>query len=211
MITLIPASDQDQFAREIDSMHRLRAKIFHDRMKWPVIVSDGGERDHFDTLNPLYVVGSTDGQVYACARLLPTTGPNMLRDVFPDLLPSGGVSGPTIWESSRFCVDFEGDCERSDLLVSQRTAELLSGIVEAGLLIGLEYVVTVVDVAVERVLRRAGCPCERLGPPRRIGRSLAIAGMFAMGNDLLASIRKAGDIQGEIIDLRNRSKIPHAA
>ena len=61
------------------------------------------------------------------------------------------------------------------------TGELLAGIVEVGIRAGLEFVVTVMDVAVEPVSRRAGCPCDRIGSPRRIDKSLAVAGLFEMG------------------------------
>ena len=75
---------------EIEAMHRLRAAVFHERLARPVTVLDGWERDGFDELNPLYVLVTTrDGTVRGSARLLPTTGPNMLADVFCDLLPEG--------------------------------------------------------------------------------------------------------------------------
>ena len=61
------------------------------------------------------------------------------------------------------------------------TGELLAGIVEVGIRAGLELLVTVMDVAVEPVSRRAGCPCDRIGSPRRIDKSLAVAGLFEMG------------------------------
>jgi acyl homoserine lactone synthase len=202
MITLIQASNAAWHRAELDGMHRLRADIFHTRMGWPVTVEEGRERDTFDDLNPLYIVGTNPlGEVVSSARLLPTTGPNMVADVFSSLLPDGiAVRSPLIWESSRFSVLTQISEKRSDLLIHNRTAELLCGIIEVGLVAGLDYIVSVVDVSVERVLRRAGCPCERLGSPGRIGRSLAIAGMFPMTEQLLASVRSAGGITGSVLD-----------
>jgi acyl homoserine lactone synthase len=197
MIRLIQGVERHRYPREIEAMHRLRAAIFHERLAWPVTVIDGWERDGFDELNPLYVIVTTqDGTVRGSARLLPTTGPNMLADVFSDLLPDKqGVRSPTIWESSRFSVQ-QDQSEQSQRQINPVTGELLSGIVEVGIRSGLEFVVTVMDVSVERVLRRAGCPCERIGSPGRVGRSLAVVGLFEMTEGLLAGIREASGLVG---------------
>jgi acyl homoserine lactone synthase len=200
MIKLITAANAANYQFELDGMHQLRARIFADRMKWPVEVVDGRERDAFDGLNPLYIVGVQHNRVVSSARLLPTTGPNMLGDVFSDLLPPNGeIASPLIWESSRFCVDTDTDATAAKSGVNAYTAELLCGIIETGINAGLEFIVSVVDVSIERVLRNAGCRCERLGQPRRIGQSLAIAGMFPMTYELLSAVRTVGGIEGSVI------------
>ena len=99
------------------------------------------------------------------------------------------MRSPTIWENSRFSV-LHDPHEQPACQISPITGELLGGIVEVGIRAGLEFVVTVMDVAVERVLRRAGCPCDRIGSPRRIGRGLAVAGLFEMTDELLSSVRE---------------------
>jgi N-acyl-L-homoserine lactone synthetase len=197
MIRLIQGAERHKYPIEIEAMHRLRAAVFHERLAWPVTVLDGWERDGFDELNPLYVLVVTeDGVVRGSARLLPTIGPNMLCDVFADLLPQGRqVRSPTIWESSRFSV-LHDPADQLARQINPITGELLSGIVEVGVRSGLEFVVTVMDVSVERVLRRAGCPCERIGSPRRIGKSLAVAGLFEMTEGLLGGIRRASGLNG---------------
>jgi N-acyl-L-homoserine lactone synthetase len=65
----------------------------------------GYERDRFDDENPLYLVSvDPDTEEYwGSLRLLPTTGPNMLRDVFPQLLDGDYIESATIWECSRIC------------------------------------------------------------------------------------------------------------
>lgn len=45
------------------------------------------EVDVFDAWRPVYLLQKNeDNRVQGCVRLLPTTGPNMLRDTFPALL-----------------------------------------------------------------------------------------------------------------------------
>ena len=45
-------------------------------------------------------------KVKGSLRLLPTTGPTVLADVFSDTLPDAVTfSAPTIWECTRFCLE----------------------------------------------------------------------------------------------------------
>ncbi len=123
MIRLIPGARAKLFPREIDAMFRSRALIFSERLGWEVVVKDERERDRFDDENPLYLnsVDPESGQYWGSLRLLPTTGPNMLRDVFPFLLSDGRViEGASIWESSRICaIAVEGQPERARAVSDQ--------------------------------------------------------------------------------------------
>ena len=74
-------------------MHRLRRRVFRDRLEWEVSVSDGLEVDRYDDLSPTYLLGIDGQDVVGCVRLLPTTGRNMLADTFPVLLD--GRAAPT--------------------------------------------------------------------------------------------------------------------
>ncbi|GAA0033889.1 hypothetical protein BROWWM01_80210 [Bradyrhizobium ottawaense] len=87
-------------------MHRLRRRVFKDRLDWDVSVRDGLEIDQYDTFDPTYLLALEKSYVVGCVRLLPTTGRNMLADTFPVLLDGNPAPrAATIWESSRFCVD----------------------------------------------------------------------------------------------------------
>ena len=87
-------------------MYQLRHEVFHDRLGWEVTTDNGMEHDEFDHADPVYVLAKGDeDEVLGCWRLLPTTGPNMLRDTFPQLLH--GQRAPQqadVWELSRFAV-----------------------------------------------------------------------------------------------------------
>ena len=96
MLKLIEGSYASFFPREINAMFRNRAETFSERLGWEVAVKDGYERDMFDDANPLYLVSvDPDTEEYwGSLRLLPTTGPNMLRDVFPQLLDGDTSRAP---------------------------------------------------------------------------------------------------------------------
>jgi N-acyl-L-homoserine lactone synthetase len=132
MIKIIPGEWRDRYPRLIDEMHKLRRKVFHDRLKWQVTVISRWEIDGYDALNPLYVVAlDEDERVIGGLRLLPTTGFNMLNDTFSELLPDGErFSSPLVWESSRFSVRITGDARTDAKVVSRTTAELLMALMK---------------------------------------------------------------------------------
>lgn len=213
MIRLIRGSERRNFPRDVDQMYRLRARIFHERMGWEVAVKDGWEFDHFDELDPLYVLCiDSYGDVCGCARLLPTTGPNMLNDVFSVLLPDGRpVRSALAWESSRFAVDLTPGAERTGNRLNRVTGELLIGIFDVGMRAGLDFIVSVYDAMMARVLARAGCNAEPLGPPRRIGKVMAYAGFFEVSDAMMANLRDASGVTEDIIERESAQRVGLAA
>jgi len=195
MIKLIEASYSRFFPREIDAMFRSRAETFQDRLGWEVIVKDGRERDRFDDLNPLYLVSvdPDSGEYWGSLRLLPTTGPNMLRDVFPQLLDEGEeVACSTIWESSRICVATRsGQPERTRSGLNFALCELVLGIAEVAILAGLTQIVSVFDARMLRILRATGCSPKIIGTPQRIGTVMSYAALFSAGYRPLKTVREA--------------------
>lgn len=202
MIRIVQSKNKEKYSQEMDQMHKLRASVFSDRLGWEVEVIDGWEIDAFDALDPLYLISLDDlGQVRGTLRLLPTTGPNMLRDVFHCLLPDGLViESSRIWESSRFSVDLAHPAERSANRLNRVTGELLAGIVEVGMLAGLTHVVSVYDARMARVLKHAGCPADLVGEPQRIGGVMTYAGLFATDEEMLARIRAAAGLEGSVLE-----------
>ena len=202
MIILVQGADKFRYNRLITEMFRLRASVFDERLGWDVNVVDGMEMDQFDRVNPLYLLSVNDnGVLRGSLRLLPTTGPNMLRDVFPELMDgSEPVCSPIIWESTRFCVSSEAASERTANRLNYTTAELLAGIVEVGQLAGLDWVASVYDARMKRVLRNAGCPAVEIGTPTRIGKVMTYAGLFAIEDEMLGRIREVAGIEGSVLE-----------
>jgi acyl homoserine lactone synthase len=170
------------------------------------------EIDRFDEENPLYLISVDDvtGQLRGSVRLLPTTGPNMLRNVFPELLPDGLViESATIWEASRFAMDPDAAVPLPGRHLSYVTGELLAGLVEIGLMVGVTEIASVIDARMVRVLRLAGYPAELISPPRRIGVCITYAGLSEVNEAALERIRSACGIKGSV--LQPHSIVHHAA
>ncbi|WP_230646845.1 acyl-homoserine-lactone synthase [Bradyrhizobium sp. Leaf401] len=182
-------------------MHRLRRRVFKDRLDWDVSVSNGLEVDQYDTFEPTYLLGLEQNDVVGCVRLLPTTGPNMLADTFPVLL-DGNAAPKTarIWESSRFCVDTRSAPATAEHGLRKATLLLFAAMIEWGQQHNLRAIATVTDLCMERILRRAGWHLDRLGMPRQIGSTKAVAGLLPITDEALGAIRAAGQIPGCAIE-----------
>ncbi len=71
--------------------------------------------------------------------------------------------------------------------------------IEFGLSRSLIDIVTVTDVRIERILRRAGWPLRRIGEPRAIGDTKAVAGYLEISPQALLSVRRAGGIKRPVL------------
>lgn len=201
MIQLITKPWYGEFSGTLVAMYQLRHRVFRVRMDWQIQTSGDLEIDEFDGLHPDYLVQlSDDGRVQGCVRLLPTAGPTMLRDTFPTLLSDRPAPAkPLIWESSRFAIDVGSDAPKGEHGIARATYELFAGMIEFGLSRGLSDILTVTDVRMERILRRAGWPLRRIGDPSSIGNTLAVAGYLGISTQALATIRRAGSLSGPVL------------
>jgi acyl homoserine lactone synthase len=188
MIRIVTKDNAERHVSNLYQMHRLRKTVFMDRLGWDVTVRGELEIDEYDALGPSYLLSidrcdALDG----CVRLLPTTGPNMLRDIFPSFVTKAAVPcGERVWEASRFAVNKNTTAAEAGL--SQTTHDLLIGVLKFGLSNGIRTIACVVDVRMERILRRAGWQLDRLGPARRIGKTVAMAGQLDVSEQILRQL-----------------------
>ena len=160
-------------SKELWEMHTLRAKVFRGRLGWEVPVLSGMEIDGYDALEPRYMLMRDGETLRGCWRLLPTEGPYMLKDSFPQLLDGQEPpSDPHIWELSRFAIETEG---AGSYGFSEMTMESIQAIIRHAHDRGLSRYVTVTTTAIERMLRRAGIVTTRIGAPQAVGIETAVA------------------------------------
>lgn len=190
MIVVIEPHNADRHEKLLAEMFRLRARVFRDKMNWDVEVIDGMERDKYDDEQPVYIVLTDEGQqkVHGSLRLLPTTGPTLLRDTFSDtLLDAVGLTAPTIWECTRLCIDDKlvGDRPENLLMAS---ALLIEGLGEVAVKSGIETILGVFEPMMLRVYRRIGCSVDILGCTRRFERPVYL-GSFAVSAEILDGVK----------------------
>lgn len=156
-----------------------RHKVFVENLGWDLHSPDGYEQDQFDRPDTVYVAARNDEEeICGCARLLPTTHPYLLSEVFPQLLNGmAPPNSPDIWELSRFAtVDFNS-ADRSPLrqMSSEIAIDLLQAAIDCAAKHGAKKLITVSPLGIERLLRNAGFKSHRAGPPMRIDGHLIFA------------------------------------
>ncbi|MGH8809927.1 MAG: acyl-homoserine-lactone synthase [Noviherbaspirillum sp.] len=144
-----------------------RHRIFIERLGWPLPVENGMERDQFDHLDTLYVVArEPNGEICGCARLLPTTEPYLLSEVFRHLLAGAPVPRTRdVWELSRFAA--ASTDPNSTVDAASNTRNLLAAAVKGAAELGAKRLITVSPLGIERLLHRMGVHAHRAGPPMR--------------------------------------------
>lgn len=181
------------------SMHVLRAEVFSQRLGWQVhVTEDGLEIDEFDRLPSVHYIlaKAPDEAVDACWRLLPTLGPNMLRDVFPELLH--GQPAPAsadVWELSRFAVAAprvgpQDSAGNHQIGFGELSVALMAESARFARQHGIARYVTVTTAPIERMLRKLGVNVHRLGPPVRIGSVLAVACFIEVDGTTLSALER---------------------
>lgn len=178
----------------LKSMFRFRHKIFRERLGWDVMCLDGMELDVFDALRPVYILSSaSDAAVNGCWRLLPTTGPYMLKHIFPQLLD--GTPPPQdakVWELNRFAVDSSGRSPQDKKKVRRTICGMVQNALDFAEHNGIRQYVTVTSVALERHFRHIGVPMRRIGSgvASYLGDVCSVACYIDINDELRGAVRK---------------------
>jgi N-acyl-L-homoserine lactone synthetase len=163
-----------------DGMFRLRHQVFRERLRWDVESVNGRERDRYDGLGPVYVLATCapTTSVVGCCRLLPTTGPYMLPDVFSAALRgSPAPSRPQAWELTRLAVARARHRHGTGLGFGALAGAVLRAAAEAAEGEGADTLVSLSGIGIERKFHADGIATRRLGDRQatRIGNVLCVA------------------------------------
>ncbi len=188
MIVVIEKHNTHRHPKLMEGMFRLRARVFCDRLGWDVQVACGQERDKYDDEAPVYLIYADDEgrEVKGSLRLLPTTGPTLLADLFSDTVPDAAhLSAPTIWECTRFCLDDRIVDKEQRLFAS---AVLIAALGDVAIGAGIESIIANFDATMLRLYRHIGCEVEVLGSTSRYGRPIYL-GLFTVSEPILHRIK----------------------
>jgi acyl-homoserine lactone synthase len=172
MVQLIDRQNRQQQEQTLKAMHADRKAIFVDRLKWKVPVIDGRyEIDAFDDEHAVYLVATdpATGEHLGSVRLLPTTRPHILGDVFPMLVDGEVPRGPDVMEVTRLCTSPRlADWEAHNAVREQ----LATALIEYGLVAGVRTYTMMTHMAYLSQLLATGWDVEPLGLPKEIGGEL---------------------------------------
>lgn len=152
--------------RVLRSMFEARKQVFVDLLKWDVPVVGGRfEVDQFDDPDALYVIVATpDGEHLGSARLLATTRPHILGDLYSELCAGPVPCGPRTFEITRFCLGRnQGSRQRRET-----RNRLVSALVHVALAQGIATYTGVAEIDWLQQILAFGWDCRPLGPPRAV-------------------------------------------
>ncbi|AMK19601.1 MULTISPECIES: acyl-homoserine-lactone synthase [Sphingobium] len=195
MIRIIENHLEPTNRRLLETMFADRKRLFVDLFGWDVPVVEGRfEIDQFDTAHTVYLIAAdADGAHEASLRLMPSTRPHMLGELFPHLCPGGVPTGPTTWESTRLCLPQRHGAQRRRELRNG----LISTMVDFALARGIERLTGVLPDAFRKEVLAMGWAAEPLGPAVRVESGLVGAFAAHVRDDTPDRLRWSGTYVGD--------------
>lgn len=175
---ILKSCDRADYPELFNAMFRGRARVFNERMNWPVHVENGLEIDFYDReLEPLYILDLDEhGQLRGSLRLLPTTDMTMIQREFLEFFEEPvDIVDPNMWECTKFCVH-NGDGGTS--------LRLLIALFNLCRRSGIDRIVGLYEFQMERVYARLGWEPERFATAKPGYGKLAV-GIWTVDPDAL--------------------------
>jgi N-acyl-L-homoserine lactone synthetase len=195
MFITIQAHEYHKHAGLLDQMFRLRKRIFADTLQWSVPVVGDYERDIYDDYRPVYLLWCDDRaeKLYGALRLMPTTGPTLLHDVFRETFPTDvDLAAPGIWEGTRMCVDEPVIAKDFPNVDGGRAfCLLLLALCECAMAHGIHTMISNYEPHLKRIYKRAGAEVDELGRADKYGKYPVCCGAFEVSDQVLAKMRAA--------------------
>jgi N-acyl-L-homoserine lactone synthetase len=195
MFITIQSHEYHKYSSLLDQMFRLRKRVFADLLQWDVTVSGDCERDSYDGFRPVYLIWCDERAevLYGALRLMPTTGPTLLHDVFRRTFPNNvNLTAPGIWEGTRMCVD-EAALSRDLPTIDAGRAFclMLLALCECAMAHGIHTMISNYEPQLKRIYRRAGADVDELGRADGYGKYPVCCGAFEVSERVLAKMRAA--------------------
>jgi acyl homoserine lactone synthase len=193
MYLLVQGNEYHKHIDLLDQSFRLRKKVFADHLGWDVSVSGLRERDRYDDLHPVYLLwcDKQREQLYGSVRLMPTTGPTLLYDVFRETFPDAyDLVAPGIWEGTRMCID-EQAIQRDfpDIRPDRAFCLLLLALCEVALDNGIDTLVSNYEPRMRRLYKRAGAEFDELGRADSYRKFPVCCGAFEVSQRVCTQMR----------------------
>lgn len=201
MIDVIDQRNRESAGAMLRAMHADRKTVFVDRLKWDVPVVDGRyEIDAFDDEHAVYLIatGADPSEHLGSVRLLPTSRPHLLGDIFPTLVDGEVPRGPDIFEVTRLCTSpLLADWEAHNAIRER----LATAVIEYALTVGITRYTMMTHMAYLSQLLATGWDVEPLGLPKQIGGEWLGALQVNVNPETLQRFRSKFGIGGPVLRL----------
>ena len=164
------------------------------KRQWSLPHKDGLEIDVYDDDRAIYLLNlDEDESILSSIRMLPTTGPHLLTEVFSHLCQKPIPAGVSVFEMTRYFVS--PHVQKSKRLL-ESSGEVLIAMVEWAVLTGVTNIISVIDEYFLPQMLEAGWrptllghPLPYGGGPDYPGGGIAIAVNIPVSEDCLSITR----------------------
>jgi acyl-homoserine lactone synthase len=175
-------SDENRHLYEdvLESYFRIRHEIYVDERGWKELKRpDGREIDQFDTPDTVYLMALDGRKVVGSHRLVPTTSPTLMGDLFPFLSIKPPIRRPAVYELSRVFVVREYRGEQAQPRIE---SIIMAGTMEYALAEGISQFTIVMETWWLPRFLAMGWNIRPLGLPQTIN-GMSCVGVICDVND----------------------------
>jgi acyl-homoserine lactone synthase len=190
-VHVVTNANRHLYENELDEHHRIRHRIYIEELHWRGLTprADLREYDQFDVPETVYLLGIEKGHVVGGLRLVPTTGPHLIADVFSRFASQLGVPRrPDIAEWTRIFVVPERHEEHSG---SKIGSTVIASMIDYGLQEGLSGISVCMNTFWLPKFLKYGWRVRPLGLPDVHDGEWLIAVLIDVTPQALAGIRAA--------------------
>ncbi|QOF75039.1 GNAT family N-acetyltransferase (plasmid) [Aminobacter sp. SR38] len=197
-IVIVDWSNKALFQEQLERHFQLRHEIYVIERKWQALARPIDiEMDAFDTEHAIYLLAlDSAGDVIGGSRLVPTTQPHLLGDVFPQLANGSAPRAPDIYEWTRFFIAFP---HRTTGKSARPAGEVLCGLLEVSLRLGIRKISVVCEAFWPDRLRTLGWKVEVLGERLQREDCEIVGALIEVSQAALESTKRFYDIEGSVL------------
>ena len=198
MIHVITGANRHLYEPELLAHFRLRHEIYVVERNWTNLARpDGLERDQFDNEDATYILASANGQIIGGSRLVPTTRPHLLSEVFPYLASVRGLPRAIdIYEWTRMFV--VKNRREGRTMGGQTRGMVICGVLEHCLDNSITGLTALIEMFWLPLFHSMGWTVVPLGLPELINGEWSIAVKMPIDENTLASTRAFHGIAGHV-------------
>jgi acyl-homoserine lactone synthase len=200
---VINAANRHLYERQWDEFLRKRFDFFVREKKWRPPSADGLETDQFDTDAATYLLGIEDGQVVTSARLIPTSEPHLVSEIFPHMCERFGVPRRPDWAewTRTFVVPQKRSFGRRGTLT-----ELCCAVMEYALEEGVTAVGGTQELYFMQHHRALGWKANPMGLARKVNQEWYIVAYVDVDEEALERVRRILGINHSLLVRRGAQR-----
>jgi acyl-homoserine lactone synthase len=195
-IHVVNSANRHLYGAELEDFFRARHRIYVEEKEWREDDGSGFEIDQFDTEDATYLIGIEGDEVMTGTRLVPTSLPHMLSEIFPHLCDFAGViRADNVAEWTRgFIVP-----EYRERGIGPVKGQFCGTVMEYCLNEGIQRIGGIQDLYWLPVWRRYKWTVRQVGNPAQVDGRWCVAAFFDVCQDARDRALSAGGIHDSIL------------